>query len=84
MASSCTPVICLRPPSPTASRKPAAACDGPAASIGEKQPHARNRAEWVRVEAPELRIVSDAAWAAAHARIDRARRVYLAGTQGNL
>jgi hypothetical protein len=43
--------------------------------FGEKQPHARNRAEWVRVEAPELRIVSDAAWAAAHARIDRAPRL---------
>jgi site-specific DNA recombinase len=52
--------------------------------FGEKQPHARNRSEWVRVEAPELRIVSDAAWEAAHARINRARRVYLAGTQGNL
>jgi site-specific DNA recombinase len=52
--------------------------------FGEKQPHARHRAEWVRVDAPELRIVSEAAWAAAHARLASARRVYLAGTQGNL
>jgi site-specific DNA recombinase len=52
--------------------------------FGEKQPHARSRAEWVRVEAPELRIVTDAAWEAAHARLARARGVYLAGTQGNL
>jgi site-specific DNA recombinase len=52
--------------------------------FGEKQPHARHRAEWVRVDAPELRIVSEAAWEAAHARLASARRVYLAGTQGNL
>jgi hypothetical protein len=43
--------------------------------FGQKQPKARDRAEWLRVEAPELRIVSDIAWEAAHARLTAARKV---------
>jgi DNA invertase Pin-like site-specific DNA recombinase len=53
-------------------------------AFGEKQPHARDRAQWTRVDVPALRIVSEAAWEAAHTRLQAARRVYLAGTQGNL
>jgi len=34
----------------------------------------RPESEWIRVERPDLRVVTAAAWSAAHARIDGARR----------
>lgn len=49
---------------------------------GAKAVTARAAQEWIKVPAPELRIVSDAEWEAAHARLAAARSVYLAGTGG--
>ena len=48
--------------------------------------HAQERAEsdWIRRDAPELRIVSEGAWDAAHRRLGSAQRTYLRGTNGQL
>jgi site-specific DNA recombinase len=48
--------------------------------------HAQDRAEsdWIRVDAPHLRIVTDAEWTAAHARLQASQRTYLRGTDGRL
>jgi site-specific DNA recombinase len=35
--------------------------------------------DWLTVEAPELRIVSEALWNAAHARLERTRQTYVVG-----
>lgn len=43
---------------------------------GAKHPTARLTDEWIAIEAPQLRIVSDDEWRAAHARVDRARTIY--------
>jgi hypothetical protein len=51
---------------------------------GGKKQRARAVGEWLRVPAPDLRIVSDALWAAAHERISRIRASYLRGTDGRL
>ena len=40
--------------------------------------------EWVRRDAPELRIVEEALWQAAHQRIAGTRQTYLRGTAGRL
>ena len=40
------------------------------------------RSRCSRISAPHLRIVTDEAWEAAHARLDAARAVYLKGTSG--
>src|SRR5215813_9441292 len=50
---------------------------------GEKRQHARPVEEVVRVSKPELRIVNEELWNAAHARIDRSRAAYLRGTKGS-
>jgi hypothetical protein len=49
---------------------------------GKKHQKTRQESEWIRRSAPALRIVTDDEWNAAHARIDTARRLYLAGTDG--
>jgi site-specific DNA recombinase len=49
---------------------------------GRKHQTGRPEADWVRQAAPALRIVTDAEWKAAHARLDAARAVYLRGTNG--
>ena len=41
----------------------------------------RPEAEWIQIEAPELRIVDEAMWQAAHRRLNRTREIY-AGTGG--
>jgi Recombinase zinc beta ribbon domain len=46
------------------------------------QQRPRDRREWLQVDVPEWRIVSEELWHAAHARLNRARQNYLAGTQG--
>ena len=51
---------------------------------GQVRPHARPDAEWLRQPAPELRIVADEQWEAAHARLGEARALYLRGTDGQL
>lgn len=42
----------------------------------------RPASEWVEVAAPDLRIVTDGIWSAAHGRLDAARRLYLGATKG--
>jgi DNA invertase Pin-like site-specific DNA recombinase len=41
-------------------------------------------AEWIRVDAPDLRIVDETLWQAAHRRLDRTRAIYLRQTNGKL
>lgn len=51
---------------------------------GRKVYAARPEREWVRIAAPELRVVSDELWKAAHDRLDQTRRRYLRATDGKL
>ena len=51
-------------------------------AFGQVQQRPRDPREWLQVDVPEWRIVSEDLWQAAHARLDRARQNYLAGTQG--
>ena len=51
---------------------------------GRKRPTERRPEDWIRVPVPQLRIVSDALWTAAHERLDTSRRSYLRGTDGRL
>jgi hypothetical protein len=51
---------------------------------GQKRMTARPAGEWLRVEAPELRVVPDELWQAAHSRLESARAFYLRGTNGQL
>jgi site-specific DNA recombinase len=51
---------------------------------GERQWQERAEAEWIRVTAPQLRIVSEELWTAAHARLRRVRETYLRSTNGKL
>jgi len=39
---------------------------------------------WLTLDAPQLRVVSDQLWSAAHRRISAAAAVYLRGTKGQL
>lgn len=49
---------------------------------GRTRPSARPETDWIRRPAPALRIVDDAEWDAAHARIVAARGVYFRSTNG--
>ena len=51
---------------------------------GRQHQQARPEAEWMRVEAPEIRIVSNELWKAAHDRLDSARKNYLRSHNGQL
>ena len=51
---------------------------------GVTEPKDRPEADWVRVDAPELRIVSDEAWTAAHERLTASRATYLRTNRGTL
>ena len=51
---------------------------------GLKRYLARPEKQWMRREAPELRIVDDALWTAAHHRLEDARASYLRSTNGKL
>jgi site-specific DNA recombinase len=51
-------------------------------SWGLKRQRARDEREWMRIPAPALRIISEDAWQAAHARLAAARALYLRGTSG--
>jgi site-specific DNA recombinase len=48
---------------------------------GRKKYLDRPEGEWIQLEAPELRIVPESLWQAAHRRLDRTRELY-AGTGG--
>jgi DNA invertase Pin-like site-specific DNA recombinase len=52
--------------------------------LGAIQPENRPETEWIRVSAPELRLVSDQLWRATHERLDVSRSLYLRGTEGKL
>jgi DNA invertase Pin-like site-specific DNA recombinase len=49
---------------------------------GEKRVADRPQTDWLRVDAPELRIVPEALWQATHARIAQSRAHYQAATKG--
>jgi site-specific DNA recombinase len=49
---------------------------------GRKHQRRRPESDWIRRPATAPQIVSDQEWAAAHARIDAARALYLRGTHG--
>jgi hypothetical protein len=51
---------------------------------GERRQKPRAAAEWMRVDAPDLRIVSDALWQSAHEVLARRRAVYLDRTGGKM
>ncbi len=51
-------------------------------SAGRTAATARPESEWLHVDRPELRIVSDEVWDAAHRRLDTARAEYDHATQG--
>jgi hypothetical protein len=51
---------------------------------GVKQQQARPTTDWLTVPAPQLRLVSDAAWAAAQERLSTSRETYLRTTRGTL
>ena len=51
---------------------------------GQKHQRDRAEAEWVRLEVPELQIVSAELWGTAHARLARMRQAYVRGTGGPL
>jgi site-specific DNA recombinase len=51
---------------------------------GHKRPQRRKEHEWLRVPVPELRIVSDELWQAAHDRLHSSRETYLRSTDGRL
>jgi site-specific DNA recombinase len=49
-----------------------------------KKRHDRPAAEWLTLDAPDLRIVSAELWRAAHDRLERTRQTYLRQTGGKL
>jgi hypothetical protein len=49
---------------------------------GRRAKETRPESEWVTLDVPGLRIVSDAQWQAAHERLADSRRVYLEATGG--
>jgi len=51
---------------------------------GRKVYASRPECEWVRIQALELRIISDELWKSAHARLNRVRQIYLRATNGRL
>ena len=53
-------------------------------SWGVKRQRPRPESDWLRVPAPELRIVEEALWDAAHARLEATRQTYLRTQGGRL
>jgi site-specific DNA recombinase len=49
---------------------------------GRHRQHARDAAEWMRVDAPDLRIVPEDVWTAVHERLSQRRAVYFDRTGG--
>jgi site-specific DNA recombinase len=49
---------------------------------GQKRTADRPSGDWIHTPAPELRIVPETLWLAAHARIDAARALYRTATKG--
>jgi hypothetical protein len=55
-----------------------------ARSVGPKNQRRRPEAEWLRQSAPELRLVPEELWQAAHARLSESRALYLRHTNGQV
>ena len=51
---------------------------------GRKRRSRRPKDDWIQVDLPELRIVSEELWQAAHDRLRAAREIYLRDTGGKL
>lgn len=51
---------------------------------GQHHQTSRPERDWIRLAAPELRIVSEERWTGAHRRLEDARAKYLRGTDGRL
>jgi site-specific DNA recombinase len=51
---------------------------------GIQQQRKRPEKDWLKISMPELQIVSEAEWKAAHDRLNATRAVYLRGTKGEL
>jgi hypothetical protein len=51
---------------------------------GQVRQQDRPESEWLRHSAPELRVVEDSLWQAAHTRLAESRAVYLRGTKGQV
>jgi site-specific DNA recombinase len=49
---------------------------------GQRKSQRRPEAEWIRADVPHLRIVSEAQWNAAHARLTASRQTFLKSTKG--
>lgn len=49
---------------------------------GQRAMRVRPKSAWISVPAPQLRIIDDVLWQAAHRRLDAARAVYLGTTNG--
>ena len=49
---------------------------------GRQRPHARPEAEWMQVDRPDLRIVSESLWRSVHAKREERRARYFKGTGG--
>jgi site-specific DNA recombinase len=50
---------------------------------GQRRTHRRPESEWIQVDVPHLRILSDDLWNAAHRRLTAASQTYLRSSQGN-
>ena len=53
-------------------------------SWGIQQQHKRPQKDWVNISIPQLQIISEIEWKAAHHRLDATRASYLRGTKGEL
>jgi DNA invertase Pin-like site-specific DNA recombinase len=51
---------------------------------GTKALRLRPETEWIRLDAPDLRIVSDTLWEAAHTQLDKRRALYSFASNGKL
>src|SRR5207244_12322030 len=51
---------------------------------GKKDTQRRPEAQWIRVPMPELRVVDEDTWLAAHERLATSRQNYLRHTDGRL
>ena len=51
---------------------------------GIQQQRKRTEKDWIQTPMPQLRIISESEWKAAHNRLDATRSSYLRGTKGEL
>ena len=51
---------------------------------GIQQQRKRPEKDWIQIPMPQLRIISESEWKAAHDRLNATRAVYLRGTRGEL